>query len=116
MTPIEINDRLMELLNELGQQNEEYTQQYILYINAVNKYKLEYAKAYLQNKADMGKATVNEIDAATTIQVADIKLDADIQEALLKAQREKLEALKIEIDTLRSVLSFQKSELDRTMN
>ena len=113
MNPVEINEKLLSLINDLGQQNELYSRQYMTYIEKYNQYKLEYAKSYLKNKAEMGKATINEIDAKTTIETAKYKLDADISEGLLKATKEKIEAIKIEIDTLRSILSFQKSELDR---
>lgn len=113
MVPAEINEKLLSLINELGQQNELYSKQYMEYIERYNQYKLEYAKSYLKNKAGMGKATINEIDAKTTIETAEYKMNADIAEGLLKATKEKIEAIKIEIDTLRSILSFQKSELDR---
>ena len=114
MTPIELMDRLERLLNVLSSANEEYRRAYEVYIKKLNEYKLEYAKQYLLNKANMGKATVNEIESKTHIDVQKFKLDADIAEGMVKAAKEKLDAIKIEIDTVRSMLSYLKSEYERT--
>ncbi|MCX7905002.1 MAG: hypothetical protein N2486_10905, partial [Caloramator sp.] len=71
------------------------------------------SKQYLINKASMGKATINEIESKTFIDVQNFKIDADIAEAELKACKERLDAIKIEIDTVRSMLSYLKSEYER---
>lgn len=116
MSPVELQERLMQLLNDLAQANEQYIALYQDYIDKLNAYKLAYSTAYLTNKANMGKATVNEIEAKTYIDTQGAKLAVDIAEGLFKAHKEKIDAIKIEIDTIRSILSFQKSELDRTVD
>lgn len=114
MTPHELMERLERLLQDLSQLNDEYKEKQIAFVQKDNTYKLEKSKQYLINKASMGKATINEIEAKTFIDVQNFKIDADIAEAELKATKERLDAIKIEIDTVRSMLSYLKSEFERT--
>ncbi|KXZ40030.1 hypothetical protein SAMN05661008_01510 [Alkalithermobacter thermoalcaliphilus JW-YL-7 = DSM 7308] len=114
VTPSQMQEKLLNLLNNLATANEEYLSKYIEYINSYNKNKVEYSKAFLENKIKLGKATVAEIEAKTILDTQKYKLDADIKEAHYKAHKEKLEAIKTEIDTIRSLLSFSKSEIERS--
>lgn len=113
MTPIELMDKLESLRAELSSANEEYKALYLEYIEKYNTYKVEYAKKYLLNKTEMGKATVNELESKTILDTQKEKLEADIAEAMLKTCRERIDSLKIEIDTVRSMLSYLKSEYER---
>lgn len=115
MIPAELQQKLEEKLNELATANEQYKDLYLDYIYKQNEYKKEYSKKYLEIKANSDtKMTINELDAKTTIETANLKLNSDIAEAVFKAHREAMSTLKIEIDTLRTLLSYQKAELERT--
>lgn len=107
----EIEKTLLNLLEELKKGLNEYEKAQTEYIEKINEYKKQYSINYLKNKIEMGKATVNEIDSQTFIDTASDKLDADLAEGRLKAIREKNEVTKLEIETLRSLLSLRKSEI-----
>lgn len=116
MTPLHIQQNLLKLLNDLSTATENLNQCEKEYTEAETEYKKEYSKAYLLNKTTEGKPTVAEIDHRTFLDTEGYKTIANIKESLYKAKRNELELIKIKVDTLRSLLSFNKAELERTTN
>ena len=114
MTPLEIQNQLEELMNELSTANEKIIKSEKEYTESELNYKKEYAKAYLKNKTDNIKSTVAEIDQKTFLDTEEYKYTTNIKESIYKANKSEIEVIKIKLDTLRSLLSYQKSELDRT--
>lgn len=116
MTPMQLQQNLLKLLNDLSTSTENLTQCEKEYTEAENEYKKEYSKAYLLNKTKEGKPTVAEIDHKTYLDTEGYKTIMDIKESLYKAKKSELDTIRIKIDTLRTLLSYNKAELERTTN
>lgn len=114
MTPVQIQQNLLKLLNDLSTATESLIQCEKEYTEAENEYKKEYSKAYLLNKTSQNKATVAEIDHKTFLDTEGYKTISNIKDGLYRAKKNELEVIKIKIDTLRTLLSYNKAELERT--
>lgn len=119
VTPAELEELLLKLVSEYGARIEELHEAIIKEAHAKIKYDLEYAKEYLKAKAQRkedGKAvTDKEAESQAIIATSELQLQYEIAKAQRRAIEEMLNNITTEIDILRSIYSFKKAELERTV-
>lgn len=119
ITPSELEEILLRLISEYGAKIEELQKAVIEEANAKIKFDIEYSKEYLKaktQKKDDGKGiTDKEAEAFAIIATSKLELEYEIAKAHRRAIEEVLKNISTEIDIIRSIYSFRKAELERTM-
>jgi hypothetical protein len=98
ISQVEIESELLRFTDMLEQETEAFEQ---LAVDAAKKestYKASWAKEYLS-----AKGSIKEREAWADYKLTDVIYDHKIAEALVKAKREKLSALRTSIDALRTL-------------
>ena len=117
LTPIEIENLLIELTNEYARRIEELKNILIQEAEAKVKLSLEYSKEYLlaktKKKEDRKPVTDKEAEAIASIATADLELNYEILKAQRRAIEESLNNISTEIELLRSIYSFRKVEYEK---
>jgi len=119
LSPAELEELLLAKISEYGAKVEELQEAGIKEARAKIKYSVEYAKEYLKIKAtkkEDGKGrTDKEAEAYATLNTAELELEYEIAKAQRRAIEEAIKNLALEIDALRSIYSFKKVELEKTV-
>lgn len=110
LTPIEIQEMLIEKYNELCQKTEEYTKALYEYSKMKAEYEKEYSKCYLLIKTEAEKQTVKEIEMKVEEKLKDLKFNLILKEGELKALGKLIDTNEKQIEILRTLLSYQKIE------
>jgi hypothetical protein len=117
LTPIEIENMLIELTNEYARKIEELKNILIQEAEAKVKLSFEYSKEYLlakTSKKENGKSiTDKEAEAKANLATAELELNYEILKAQRRAIEESLNNISIEIELLRSIYSFRKVEYEK---
>ena len=113
-SPDDLVAEMASALHDLSVDVEKYAKQLTKSVEAQNDFREAYAKAYLLETSSGRKATVAEIDARISEQVAPLKRAADIAEALAKATRESMDVDRRRIEVAQSILAFARTELEHT--
>ena len=74
-------------------------------------YSIAYAKEVMNLKLEKEPATIIPTLAKGDILVADLRYKADIADAVYRASIEKMKDIRINIDSYRSILAFEKAEM-----
>ncbi len=118
-TPIELEELLLRLVSEYGRTVEELQEAGIAEANAKIKFDVEYSKEYIkaktQKREDCKNITDKEAEAQAIITTAGLQLEYEIAKAKRRAIEETLKNISTEIDIIRSIYSFKKVELERTV-
>lgn len=118
-TPSELEEILLKLISEYGAKIEELQEATIKEANAKIKLDIEYAKEYLnsktQKKEDGKNVTDKEAEARAVIATSNLALEYEIAKVERRVVEESLKNISTQIDILRSIYSFRKTELERTV-
>ena len=122
LTPIEVENRLAILGNDLSTAIEQYQQLAEDEARSKSKYDVEHAKKYYVWKIALEgdakkhgfKITKDDIEAKTIEELEIEYMEANLKEALVKAKDKHIKGIESKIDSYRSILSFMKEELART--
>ena len=114
MTPAEIMKILENKNRMLTEKNDEYPTLTENRAQAEKDYKMMVREQILRHKSEGHPATLipKLVDGHKI--VAELKFQADVAEALVKANIESTRTLVNQIDTCRSLLSFLKAEMERS--
>jgi hypothetical protein len=105
-TPNDIVLRLADLSRSLGVAVEELAKLDESYVRAKSRHEFEYAKNYMSLDG-----TVEERKQATILTVKDYRLDMDIAESRVRAQKELIRLLQTRIDIGRTMSATVRSEV-----
>lgn len=114
MTPIELMDRLERLLNDLSSATEEYEQYCFEKEQKEQAFDIKYHQELIKAKTSKDKITAKEAESIAILAAEKEKFELQIAKVKEKVAKEKLNNIRIEIDTVRSMLSYLKSEYERT--
>lgn len=122
MNPVEVENRLAILGNELSTSVEQYSKLSEEEATASSKYDIEHAKLYYRYKIELEedakkygfKITKDDIEAKTLTDLEIEYMDMNLKGALVKAKDKLIKSIESKIDSYRSILSFMKEELNRT--
>ena len=114
---VELENLLMEKNREYEELVDKYKEQLIKVAGLKNEAKKKYAISFLKYRAEgengKKKNTEEEAKQLAILESFEENLKADIEKALADGMREKIEQLKMEIDSLRSILSAYKQTYER---
>ncbi|MDW7998454.1 MAG: hypothetical protein RMI30_03255 [Thermodesulfovibrio sp.] len=114
---VEIENKIIEKNMELEDLVLKYREELLKYVELKCQYKLEYAKAYLKNKISdnpFSKVTEEQAAQKTLIDTYSLYLQVEVSKAIVDAIYEKIQQVRLEIDSLRSILSAYKETYERT--
>lgn len=110
MTPVDIMNNLDICIRALGQGNTELKTLGIKKAEAERKYRIALNKEILRLKVDKYPATLIQELARGNKEVADLRLNRDIAESSYYTAISAMDNLKIEIEVLRSKLTWLRAE------
>jgi hypothetical protein len=113
MTPQEIMNGMQKKNQQLSAKNDELPELAESMAQAERDYNVAYAKKLLELKSDgMAISLAKEIAKGDKV-IADLLFAYRVAEAVYDSCKKKIASLNTAIDTYRSLLSWQKSELER---
>ncbi|HOQ51877.1 MAG TPA: hypothetical protein PK233_08625 [Candidatus Atribacteria bacterium] len=116
---VELENLLMEKNREYEELVDKYKEQLIKVATLKNEAKKKYAIAFLKYRAEgengKKKNTEEEAKQLAILDSFEESMKSDIEKALADGMAEKIEQLKMEIDSLRSILSAYKQTYERVM-
>lgn len=120
LTPLELEELLAKLLNDYATKIEELSvalkEEAELKSKYSEEFSKEYIKAKLQGKEDGRKATDKEAEAIAITKTSSLELAYELAKSKRRVIEEVLEHIRFELDILRSIYSFRKAELERTVD
>lgn len=114
MTPIDIMNNLDMCIRALSQGNTELKTLGIKKAEAERKYRVALNKEILRLKVDKYPATLIQELARGNKEVADLRLNRDIAESSYYTAISAMDNLKIEIEVLRSKLTWLRAEFKKS--
>lgn len=112
-SPAEYMQIIETLCRNLTAKNDEYPNLADTRAEAEREYKMAVREQILRHKADGQPATIIPKLVEGQKHVAELKMKMDIAEAIVKANIESCRSIVTQIDALRSILSWLKSEKER---
>ena len=113
MTPQGIMDGMQKKNRELSMKNDELPELAENMAQAERNFNVEYAKKILELKSEGMAITLAKEVAKGYRPIADLLFTYHVAEAVYDSAKKKIASLNMAIDTYRSLLSWQKSELER---
>ncbi len=118
ITPAQIEEEMQRLLSEYGREVEVLKDLAVEEAKKKIEFEVAYAKAYLLAKTERredGKLpTDKEAESKAVLETATLQAEYEAQKSLRRAAEEKINLIKLQIEVLRSIYSFLKSEFERT--
>ena len=117
---VELENKLLEKNREYEELVDEYKDKLLEAVQKRNEAKKQYAIVYLEIKAGgtedaKKKITEEKAKQKAFLETYELQAEAEIAKALVDALYERIEQLKYEIDSLRSILSAYKETYERTV-
>lgn len=121
LTPLELEELLSKLLNDYATKIEELSialkEEAELKSKYSEEFSKEYIKAKLQSQEDKSKKmTDKEAEAIAIMKTSSLELAYELAKSKRRVIEEVLDHIRFELDILRSVYSFRKTELERTID
>lgn len=121
LTPLELEELLSKLLNDYATKIEELSialkEEAELKSKYSEEFSKEYIKAKLQSQEDKSKKmTDKEAEAIAIMKTSSLELAYELAKSKRRVIEEVLDHIRFELDILRSVYSFRKAELERTID
>ena len=115
MTPQQIIDGMQQKNRELSMKNDELPELAENMAQAERDYNVAYARKLLELKSDGMSVTLSKDLAKGDKYIADLLFTYRVAEAVYDSAKKKIHSLVIHIDTYRSLLSWQKQEMGKTV-
>lgn len=121
LTPLELEELLSKLLNDYATKIEELSialkEEAELKSKYSEEFSKEYIKAKLQSQEEKSKKiTDKEAEAIAIMKTSSLELAYELAKSKRRVIEEVLDHIRFELDILRSVYSFRKAELERTVD
>lgn len=111
LSPWELLVSLEELRNRLSTETEKLQQLAETVVELEYKHKMEYSKEYMRIKAEGKKLTINEFEAIIYIKLDKLNYNLEMAKALYETKKKLLQTININIEAVRSQLSWLKEDL-----
>lgn len=116
---VELENQLLEKNREYEELVDIYKEQLLESVRKRNEAKKQFAVRYLEIKGNgqdkIKKITEEEAKQRAFLDTYELHAESEIAKALVDALYERIEQLKYEIDSLRSILSAYKETYERTV-